>query len=106
MFICSTAPGAAPQNVLAQSRAVGTIQLSWDPPPSAKHYGIITGYYITYKADVSSGEPSSLTELGLNTTLSQLQSNIDYTVTIAAVNGAGPSSFIATITIRTIPERE
>ena len=79
---------------------------AWNPPPSDKHYGIITGYHITYKTDVSSGEPSSLTELGLNTTISQLQSNIDYTVTIAAVNGAGISSFIAIIIIKTIPECE
>ena len=106
MFTYSTAPGAAPQLFVAQSRVVGNIQLSWHPPPLNRHYGIIIGYFITYQKYGGSGDPNTLTEPGLNTTLSQLQSNVTYIVTIAAVNGAGTSLFKAVVTIRTIPERE
>ena len=106
LFTCSTAPGAAPQNFVAQSRATGSIQLSWRPPPSDRHYGIIIGYFITYQIDGGSGDPNTLTEPGLSTTLSQLQSNVTYIVKIAAVNGAGTSLFKAVVMIRTIPKRE
>ena len=106
------APGAPPQNVTGQSTAIGTIQLSWSPPPLDRHYGIITGYFITYRIDGSNETPSNFTTSNLNTTIPQLQSNIPllqsditYMVTIAAVNGAGTSINISLV-LRTIPERE
>lgn len=104
VFICVIAPGAAPQNVVAQSPFIGGIELSWAPPPSEKHYGMITGYYITFQID--GGNPNTSMVTGLNTTLTGLQSNTLYVITIAAVNGAGRSMFNATISINTIPERE
>ena len=102
----STAPGAAPQDVVAQSPMIGTIELSWNPPPSDRHYGIITGYFITYKVVDSSGNPSSLTVSRLSTTIMGLMSNTMYEVTIAAVNGAGTSMINVSLLIRTLPEGE
>ena len=104
--MCSTAPGAAPQDVIAQSPLIGTIELSWNPPPSDRHYGIITGYYITYKVAASSENASNLTVSRLSTTIMGLMSNTMYEVTIAAVNGAGTSMISASLLIRTISERE
>ena len=101
-----TAPGAPPQNVLGQSTVIGSIQLSWNPPPLDRQYGMITEYFITYQIDGSDAAPNNLTVSILNTTITQLQSNVTYMVTIAAVNGAGTSSNFSLILIRTIPERE
>lgn len=106
LLIFATEPGAAPQNVTAQSLTLGTIELSWSPPPVDKHYGILTGYFITYQISGSSRDPVSENVDDLDLTIEGLQSNTTYRVTIAAVNGAGTSMLSAVVEIITIPDRE
>jgi len=103
-----TAPGGAPQDVIAQSFILRMITLSWNSPLMDRHYGTITGYYITYQ-EAENGPSSSITTdsgniLGVNLTVSS--SDTLYTITIAAINGIGMSPFNATVSARTIAERE
>ena len=97
------------------------MNVSWSPPPSELHFGIITEYLINYfeiTADTRATEPDNATvdynfegstiattgtvsTAGLNVTLTGLSSNTTYQIKVAAMNGAGFSPF-ATIT-RSIP---
>ena len=104
-----TAPGAPPQNVVGQSTVIGSIELSWSPPPSDRQYGVIIRYFIQYQIYGSGENPIGLNISNLdnlNTTISELQSGVMYLVNITAVNSAGISQFPSSILIRTIPNRK
>jgi len=101
----TSGPGAAPENFTAQSLAIGNIQLSWNPPPADKRFGIITGYFIKYQT-IDGRNPNDTTVSGLTATLMGLESNTSYLVTVAAINSAGTSMFSSSVTVITIPERE
>ena len=105
LFYYTTGPGAAPENFIAQPLATDNIQLSWEPPPLDRQFGIITGYFIKYQIN-NDTNPSDVIVSGLNATLMGLQSNTSYLVTIAAINSAGTSMISISVTVTTIPERE
>ena len=50
MYVCLliTVPGGPPQNLVAELLALDTVNVSWSPPPSEVHFGIITKYMIDY----------------------------------------------------------
>ena len=104
-YIALTAPGDAPQSFNADSLALGTINISWSPPPTELHYGVITGYQIDYGIAGNNLTNSTFTA-DLNITLTGLSSDTAYEIVIAAVNGAGVSSFDASLIIATIAPRK
>ena len=103
-----------------------TVNVSWSPPPSEVHFGIITHYVIDYfeiaetittehiytSGDYASGDYSETNSnavvtvftADLNITLTGLSSNTTYHIAVAAINGAGLSPF-ATVT-RSISPRK
>ena len=106
LLTSATAPGAPPQNVVGQSTVIGSIDLSWSPPPSNRQFGIIVRYFVLYQKEGSDDNPIGRNVFNLDTTISGLESNVTYLVTIAAVNSAGISLFPSSILITTIPNRE
>ena len=107
IIILSIVPGAPPQNLTAESVAIGTIQLSWNPPRSDRQYGIITGYSITYQINGSSESPMNVNTSNVTSfEIMGLKSNTNYSVTIAAINGAGTSMNVTAVVVMTIPNRE
>ena len=105
LLTSATAPGAPPQNFAGRSTVIGRIELSWSPPPSDKQFGMITGYSILYRINGSGEDFVGRNVSNLNTTITELRSNVAYSVKIAAINSAGISPF-STIVITTIPNRE
>ena len=104
-LVTSTAPGGPPQDFVARSFVLRTIALSWKPPLMDRQYGTITSYYITYQ-DAASGPSSRMTIDTTSLNLNVSSSDTVYTITIAAINNIGMSPFIATVSARTIAERE
>ena len=47
-YLLLTVPGGPPQNLVAELLALDTVNVSWNPPPSEVHFGIITQYMIDY----------------------------------------------------------
>ena len=99
------APGGPPQNLDADSLALGSINISWSPPPMELHYGIIIGYQIYYEVDGTSATNTNFT-VDLSITLTGLLNSTVYQITVAAENTAGISPQNASITISTIDPRK
>ena len=59
VWLLLTVPGGPPQNLVAELLALDTVNVSWSPPPSEVHFGIITQYMIDYFeiAETISTEP-------------------------------------------------
>ena len=133
MYVCLliTVPGGPPQNLTAELLALDTVNISWSPPPSEVHFGIITQYQIDYfeipetipvepvytSGDYAYGDNTygdyleinaiavvTVFTADLNIALTRLSSNTTYHIAVAAMNGAGLSPFA--IAIRSIPPRK
>ena len=101
----SLVPTGSPSNIITSSVDTTSFTLTWDPPTDTEQNGVITSYEIsitgtpfdppqsTYIVDA----PTPLiypATASVSTTLTELEENNDYTVTIAAINseGRGPVS--------------
>jgi len=87
-----TAPGAMPQDFTVEVLSDDSINLSWDPPPQDQQYGNITGYNVTYRAIEDNSIPTNTTTTNLSLTLTELNSNTTYAITVAAKNQYGLSN--------------
>ena len=85
--------------------ALGTINISWTPPPTELQYGIIIGYRIYYNIAGTNDIISNFT-VDLNITLIGLLNDTEYQITVTAENGAGISSVNASVTTSTIAPRK
>ena len=86
--------------------ALGSINISWSPPPTELHYGIITGYRIYYEI-VGTNDTITNFTVDLNITLTGLsQNSTEYQITVAAENAAGISSVNASVNASTIAPRK
>jgi len=90
-----TVPGAPPQNLIAYSPSTGKVIAAWSPPPLQLQHGIITGYEVSFGI-VESNITTNFTSES-NVTRTGLLSNITYSITVAAVNGAGTSDNTTTL---------
>ena len=88
----STVPSSPPQNVMVTSVNPASLMVSWDPPPPIHHNGPIT-YMIQYNRDGTSIMMSANVNSGTTDTISGLVAYVDYSVTVAAVNGNGTGPF-------------
>ena len=126
VWLLITVPGGPPQYLIAELLALDTVNVSWSPPPSEAHFGIITQYLISYfempetistepiytSGDYAYGDYSetnvsaavTVFTTDLNITLTGLSSNTTYHIAVAAMNGAGLSPFA--IATRSIPPRK
>ena len=95
-----TAPSAPPYNITILNTTLFTITVSWDEVPCIHRNGNITGYRIvssikdmrvTYDIIVSQQR----------VTISYLQSDTEYSISVAAVNAAGVGDY-STITASTL----
>lgn len=91
-----TAPGGPPQNVTDDLLDLGAVNISWSPPPMELHNGIITQYQVNY-AVAGTNATITVSTVDLHITLTGLQNSTVYQIEVAAVNGAGISSFATVI---------
>jgi len=87
-----TAPGTMPQGFTARVLPDDSIELSWGPPPQDQQYGNIAGYYVTYRAIEDNSILTNTTTTNLSLTLTELNSNTTYAITVAAKNEYGLSN--------------
>ena len=89
MFL-STAPAASPASLSPVTVTFNSITVQWEKVNCFHHNGEITGYRIMAKA---SGEDNRTVNVkdsnGRTATVSGLNSNTLYTISVAAVNSAG-----------------
>ena len=97
-FTLSTAvPSSAPVRFQGSAVNSTTIQLQWEPPPSADQNGVIRSYII----NISVAETGSCFQRTSETTalyISNLHPFYTYTLTVAAVTiGPGPYGLMLTV---------
>ena len=90
----STVPSSPPQNVMVTSVNPASLMVSWQPPLSIHHNGMLTGYVINYIRVETSVMMSVNVNSGTTRTISGLVAYVEYSVIVAAVNvnGTGPFS--------------
>ena len=95
-----TAPSAPPYNVTILNTTLFTITVGWDEVPCIHRNGNIKGYRI-----VSSIKDTNVTYnvsgSQQRVTISYLQSDTEYSISVAAVNAAGVGNY-STITASTL----
>ncbi|XP_077540883.1 cell adhesion molecule Dscam1-like isoform X4 [Haemaphysalis longicornis] len=92
-------PGGSPTDVWAAAKGPTSIAVSWKPPPRDTWNGVLTGYYVGYRA-AESGQPYSFKTVETVTndtqevTLVGLTKSSRYSVIVKAFNaiGSGPPS--------------
>ena len=88
VLIFSSAPSAAPSDVIISEVTASTIIVQWTTVPCVHHNrDIITGYSVRYgKSDESENNIETVFISGNNITLSGLTSSTLYIISVAAVN--------------------
>ncbi|KAG8230029.1 hypothetical protein J437_LFUL009995 [Ladona fulva] len=98
-------PSMPPQDVRCAALTPQSLQVSWQPPPSAHAHGIIRGYKLTYEPadEVLAGEDIWETKktTALTTVLSGLQRFANYSLRVAAFTGVGDGAAAPPIHCRT-----
>ncbi|XP_059476003.1 cell adhesion molecule Dscam2 isoform X1 [Neocloeon triangulifer] len=87
-------PSKPPQDVRCVALSPQSIQVSWQPPPSANIHGLLQGYKLIYElAELASTHASSAPEsrqtTALTIVLQGLARHSNYTVQVAAITGIG-----------------
>ena len=94
-------PSSAPVRLQGNAVNSTTIQLQWEPPPSADQNGVIRGYLINISV-AETGSVFQLTSVTNGLHISGLHPFYTYTTTVAAVT-IGPGPYGAVLTIQ-LPE--
>ena len=84
-------PSAAPASVEASSGSSFSITVQWGMVPCIHHNGDILGYSVQYGV-FRSGSTQTVSVPGgdaLQTTISELEPSMTYSIEVAAVNSAG-----------------
>ena len=85
LFPYHSAPSAPPEHVFILNATLHTITVGWSEVPCTHRNGYITGYHIVYFSDAMYDFNVS----GNSVTISDLQSDTEYSISVAAVNDAG-----------------
>ena len=101
----------APQNVIAAAINATAISVCFDPPTGSSQNGIITSFNVTstgstfQTTQLVTTVPVSPTEYPLNrtvcTTLTNLEENNTYTISVLLTNSAGSGPSSADLTVLT-----
>ena len=95
-----TAPSAPPENVTILNTTLFTITVSWDEVPCIHRNGNITAYRVVYSIkDMRVTYDIIVSQQRV--TISDLQSDTEYSISVAAVNDAGVGDY-STITASTL----
>ena len=91
-FLC-TVPSAPPQNIQAVTTSPQSATLMWDPPPFEHQNGVIRSYTIRVHSLTTQETIEYITSL-THHVLTQLSSNSQYSIVMAASTrvGRGPDS--------------
>ena len=87
-----TAPSAPPENITILNTTLFTITVGWDEVPCIHRNGNITEYRIMYNAQ-DSIVVYDFSVSGTSARISDLQSDTEYNISVAAMNTAGVSSY-------------
>ena len=87
-----TVPSSPPGNVTVIGVNSRTLMVSFSPPPIIDHNGQLTGYVIQYNR-VGSRDVKNVTTTKTTILLPLLDKFVNYSVTVAAVNGNGTGPF-------------
>ena len=104
------APSAAPSSVRVIVNSSSSITVQWGPVECRHQNGEITGYWVRYGEEGSSGETRSVQMVsgdssGGMTTVSGLTKETVYTVQVAAVTSSGTGAY-SDLLISETPDRE
>ncbi|ESO86619.1 hypothetical protein LOTGIDRAFT_128794, partial [Lottia gigantea] len=102
------APGSEPRNVRARAASSTTIVVSWNPPaiPNGAIQGYKVFYTLTPEKPIFFWENQEVTDNNVVTTISDLEPNVTYTITVLAYSniGQGPMSHpIQVLTTQGVP---
>ena len=87
-----SAPSAPPEHMYILNTTLFTITVGWDEVPCNHRNGNITEYRIMYNAQ-DSIVVFDVSVSGTSATISDLQSDTEYYISVAAVNTAGVGSY-------------
>ena len=97
-FLLQTGPSAAPTGFAVVSVDSSSVTLTWDELSCSDQNGPLLGYVIRYTPD--GGMPSDILLMG-NNQLIGLTACTNYTLRIAARNGAGTGDFSSPLSVIT-----
>ena len=90
MFFLSPAPSAGPASLSAGTVTVNSITVQWEEVPCLHRNGEITGYTVVARTSGEVVQPVDVNvDDGREATVSGLNPNTQYSVSVAAVNSAG-----------------
>ena len=99
-----TAPSGPPTNVTVSIESSTSILVSWSEVPAIDRNGIITQYEVVYEPLETFGEmigSHAINTTNMTVTLSNLQEDVDYKMSVRAYTSAGPGPFSAEVENRT-----
>ena len=95
-------PTASPQNLRHTAVNSTSVDLSWSPPPTEHHNGIIRQYNVRV-VEEDTGEMFTLSTTRQQTTVGSLHPYYVYDFSVSAVTVA-PGPYSETHTVRTLPD--
>ena len=106
-----TDPAAAPQNVMTMAESSTEIVVSWEEVPAIDENGDITMYEVEYMPlETFNGQIATdsvtVDPALLNTTLTGLEEDVDYNISVRAFTSAGPGPYSDAVTNRTLEDRK
>ena len=106
MILSDTEPAAVPQNVTATAVSSTEIEVSWEEVPAIDQNGIITVYEIMFEPLETFGgvlvtESVNTTGPMLNITLTGLEEDVEYNISVRAYTDVGPGPYSDDVTERT-----
>jgi len=101
-FISFPEPTAAPQNLSHTAVNSTSVDLSWSPPPTEHHNGIIRRYIVRVVVE-DTGEMFSLSSTHQQITVGSLHPYYIYHFSVSAVT-VGPGPYSQPHTVQTLPD--
>ena len=107
----NTEPAAAPQNVMTMAESSTEIVVTWEEVPAIDENGDITMYEVEYMPlETFNGQIATdsvtVDPALLNTTLTGLEEDVDYNISVRAFTSAGPGPYSDAVTNRTLEDRK
>ena len=93
-------PSGAPTSVNATSTS-NSITVQWESVNCTDSNGVITGYVVQYREEITGQERTTELVSGNETTIIGLESSTTYSIQVAAVNSAGTGVYSDPITAET-----
>ena len=102
IFLPPTEPSDTPQFVRYTAVTFTSVDLSWSPPPTEHHNGVIRQYTVRMVVQ-DTGEIFTHSTVGLSITVGSLHPYYTYNFSISAVTVV-PGPYSVPITVQTLPD--